>query len=313
MSYTPVYLASQFGGPLYGISGMPPFTGSAFWVSESTGSDGNTGGPQDPFATLSQALSQCVDGNNDIVFLTGTVHVTATVAWNKSKTHLIGLSPPLRSQARARISQTGSTVFSPLVLVTGSECIFRNIGSFHGFADASTQIDWKDSGGRNSYTNCAFYGMGNATAAAQAGSRSLVVDGSTGENTFTECVIGNDAVLRATGTNASLELTGATPRNVFSRCTFQSIVSNTADLHVLVASGGIDRYALFEECKFFNAINSTGSTMAVAFTVNASAGGSVLLNQCTSVGATVYATTGPIYVDGASPTGNTSGLAVAAT
>ncbi len=306
-------IAGQLGMPLYGISGIPPFTGNTFWVNETLGSDGNTGGPQDPLKTLAQALSKCVNNNNDVIFLTGTAHVTATVAWNKSRTHLIGLTPALVSQARARISQTGSTVFSPLVLVTGSECIFQNIGAFHGFDDASTQICWKDSGGRNQYKNCGLYGMGNATAGAQAGSRSLVVDGTTGENTFEDCSIGLDTVVRATAVNASLEFTGGTPRNVFRRCIFQALTSLAGDLHVLVGASGIDRYALFDKCTFLNAINSTGTAMTVAFTVNASAGGSVLLQECASVGATVYATTGPIYVMGSVPTGNTSGLAVAAT
>lgn len=308
-------ISGQFGMPLYGIAGtLPPFGGNVFWVNESTGSDGNTGAdPNFPLATLTQALSLATSGNNDVIYLSGTVHVTATVAWSKSKVHLIGLAPTLASQARARISQTGSTVFTPLVNVTGSECIFQNISGFHGFPSATTQICWNDSGGRNQYQNCAFLGMGNATAAAQAGSRSLVVNGTTGESTFNECTIGLDTVVRATGNNASLELTGATPRNVFRRCVFVADVSNAADLHVLVASGGMDRYALFEQCSFFNAINSGGTAMTVAFTVNASAGGTVLLKDCSSVGATVYATTGPIYVDGAVPTGATTGLAVAAT
>jgi hypothetical protein len=306
-------ISGQFGMPLYGVSGLPPFTGNYFFVSESGGSDGNTGGPQDPLKTLTQALALCVDGNNDVVFLSGTVHVTATVAWSKGKTHLIGLAPPLNSQARARISQTGSAVFSPLVNVTGSECIFQNIGTFHGFNDASTQICWIDSGGRNRYENCFFAGMGHATAAAQAGSRSLVVDGTTGENTFSRCTIGLDTVVRATSANASLEFTNHTPRNVFDSCIFLADVSDAADLHVLVASGGIDRFALFKNCTFLNSTDSGATAMTVAFTVNASAGGSVLLQYCSSHGATVYASTGPIYVDGAVPTGNTSGLAVAAT
>lgn len=307
------YLSTQFGMPLYGISGLPPFTGNTYFVNELTGSDGNTGGPSDPFATISQAYSQCVDGHNDVVLVTGTVHVTATVTWAKSRTHLIGLAPSLASQARARISQTGSTVFTPLVNVTATECIFQNIGAFHGFANASTQICWTDAGGRNQYKNCGLYGMGNATAAAQAGSRSLLITGTTGENTFEGCSIGLDTVVRATNSNASLEFTGGSPRNVFRSCIFQADVSLAGDLHVLVGAGGIDRYALFESCTFLNAINSGGTAMSVAFTVNASAGGSVLLKNCTSLGATVYATTGPIYVDGAVPTGNTSGLAVAAT
>lgn len=307
------YLVDQFGMPLYGVAGTLPFTGDYFWVDETNGSDGNTGGPQDPYATLSQAYSQCVSGNNDVIFLTGTVHVSATFAWNKNKVHLIGLAPNLLSQARARISQTGSTVFSPLVLVTGTECIFRDIGAFHGFANASTQICWKDSGGRNEYTRCNFLGMGNATAAAQAGGRSLVVDGTTGENTFRQCVVGLDTVVRATNANASLEFTGGSPRNVFEECTFNADVSAAGMLHVTIGSGGIDRYALFRRCTFLNAINSGATAMSVAFTVNASAGGSVLLQECASIGATVYATTGPIYVMGSVPTGATSGLAVAAT
>ena len=305
-------ISGQMGMPLYGISGLPPFTGNFFFVNES-GSDGNTGGPQDPLKTLTQALAFCTDGNNDVVFLTGTVHVTATVNWSKSKTHLIGLAPELSSQARARISQTGSTVFTPLVNVTATECIFKNIGTFHGFANASTQICWTDAGGRNQYQNCAFLGMGDATAAAQAGSRSLLVTGTTGENTFTQCTIGLDTVVRATAVNASLELAGHSPRNVFRQCLFVSDVSLATDLHVLVGSGGIDRYALFQGCTFMNSTDSGATAMNVAFTVNASAGGSVLLQDCTSHGATVYATTGPIYVGGAVPTGNTSGLAVAAT
>ena len=113
-------ISGQFGMPLYGIGGINPFTGNWFWVDETNGSDGNTGGPQDAFKTLTQALSKCTSGNNDVIFLSGTVHVSATVAWSKSKTHLIGLAPNLKSEARARISQTGSTVFTPLVNVTGS-------------------------------------------------------------------------------------------------------------------------------------------------------------------------------------------------
>ena len=75
----------------------------------------------------------------------------------------------------------------------------------------------------------------------------------------------------------------------------------------------MDRYALFDRCTFFNAVDSTATAMTVAATVNAAAGGSVILKECTSVGATVYASTGPIYVMGSVPTGLTSGLAVKAT
>lgn len=301
--------AGQFGMALFGVSDTPPFTGNVLWVNESTGSDGNSGGPYDPLATLSQAHSMCVDGNNDVVFLTGTVHTTATTVWSKSKTHLIGLAPNLKSQARARISQTGSTLFTPLVSVTGSECKFINIGSFHGFATASAQVCWADTGGRNEYTRCLFGGMGNATAAAQAGSRSLTISGGTGENTFTDCQIGLDTVTRSTS-NASLEFLAATPRNVFRGCLFPMLTSSASALFVTVGSGGMDRWAMFENCKFMNAVESTSTTINAAIIANASAGGAILLDPTTiSLGATAIATTGPVYFVGVNPGGANSSSA----
>lgn len=313
------YLSTQFGMNLYGIVGLPPFTGNVFWVNQTTGSDGNTGGPSDPVATISQAYSQCVDGNNDVVLLTGTVNITATLTWAKSKTHLIGLAPNLSSQARARISQTGSTLFTPLVSVTASECIFRNIGSFHGFANASSQVCWSDSGGRNEYTRCLFGGMGNATAAAQAGGRSLVLSGTTGESTFTECQIGLDTITR-TGANASLEFSGGIPRVVFRDCIFPMLAGDANPLFVkTAAASAIDRWELFDRCSFINAINSTGTALTVGVSMAASAGGvlvmkdSVLLGGNTSTNWGDTAALAQMYIDMPQPAAATGGLAIVPT
>lgn len=302
---------SSFGIPVLGAGPLPPFRGNYWFVDETNGSDGNTGGADAPFKTLAQAQLAAVANNNDVVFLTGTAHVTATVAWAKDWVHLIGLAAPGNNK-RARISQTGSTVFTPLVNVTGQGCMFANLATFHGFGNASAQICWTDAGGRNFYGNVQFLGMGNATAAAQTGGRSLLISGSTGENVFEDCVIGLDTVVRSAA-NASLEFTGGSPRNVFRNCVFQADASAATALHLTIGVGGIDRYALFDRCTFLNSIDSGGTAMTVGAVVNAAAGGSVLLQDCSSLGATVFATAGPIYVTGAVPTGNTTGLAVAAT
>ena len=301
-------ISGQFGMPLYGIQGtLPPFSGNSFWVDETNGSDGNTGGPQDPYKTLTQALASCTNNNNDVVYLVGTVHVTATVAWSKSRTHLIGLGPVLDSEARARISQTGTTVFTPLVSVTGAECIFSNIGAFHGFVDLTNQICWADTGQRNQYTHCAFLGMANATGgASQTGSRSLTVgSGGNGENTFTNCIIGLDTIVRSAA-NASLEILGGSPRNVFRNCIFPCDTSSAAALFVLVGASGMDRWALFDNCSFINTVDSGSTTMTVGMTINASAGGSVLMNNCISLGATAIASTGPAYLNQISAAGATT-------
>lgn len=306
-------ISGQFGMPLYGMSGVLPFGGNYFFVDETNGSDGNTGGPSDPLATLSQALSKCVNNNNDVVFLIGTAHVSSTLVWSKSRTHLIGLAPNLLSQARARISQTGSTVFTPLVSITGSECIFRDIGTFHGFANASAQIAVAITGGRNEFTRCLFGGMGDATAAAQAGGRSLTISGSTGENTFVDCQIGLDTIT-SSAANASLELLSGTPRNVFRNCIFPRMTSSATTLMVkTAAAAAIDRFTIFERCLFVNAIQSTSTQMTVAFSMAASAGGMMLLKDCESIGSTKWgdaAALAQMYIDMPAVSAAAGGLAI---
>lgn len=302
---------TSLGVPTFGAGGLLPFTGNYFWVNESTGSDGNDGSAQTPYKTLTQAQLAATAGQNDVVFVTGTIHTTATTTWAKNNVHLIGLTAPSDND-RARISQTGSTVFSPLVNVTASGCIIANIGTFHGFADASTQICWAEAGGRNAYYNVQFLGMGNATAAAQAGSRSLTVAGS-GENVFTNCTVGLDTITRATAVNASLEFLTSTPRNIFRNTVFQMLTSLATSVHITVGATGMDRYALFDNCTFINAVESTSTTINAAITANASAGGAILLQNPMSLGATALATTGPVYVIGNVPVATTSGIAIKAT
>jgi len=44
---------------------------SAFYVDSVSGSDGATGAPNDPFATISAALDNCHAGEGDIIFIRG--------------------------------------------------------------------------------------------------------------------------------------------------------------------------------------------------------------------------------------------------
>lgn len=311
-SYTNI--ASQFGMPLFGVGDLK-FTGNYFWVDAANGSDGNTGGPQDPFATLTQAHAACLSGNNDVVFLSGTVHTTATLTWSKNQTHLIGLDAPSNSD-RARISSTGTTPFSPLVNVTGYGCQFRNIGTFHGGFTSPTgsQVCWNEGasgGGRNYYSRCQFYGGGDATAAALAGMRSLTITASD-ENVFEDCTIGLDTIVRATNANASMEVIGGSARTRMLRCIFQALVSDASDVHIKALAGAMDRYLLLEQCSLINVVDSSSTAMSAAITNAASA--SIILNNCISLGATAIATTGPVYINQISAAGaTTTGIAVKAT
>lgn len=302
---------TSMGIPTFGAGGLLPFTGNYFFVDDSRGSDGNTGGAQDPFKTLARAYAACVAGRNDVVLLIGRQALTATQAWAKDFTHLIGLTAPTWND-RARLTSSGSSVFTPLVNVTAQGCIFANIGTFHGFADASAQICWAEAGQRNRYDHMSFGGMGNATAAAQAGGRSITVGAAgQGENEFTNCFFGLDTVARSGG-NATLEFLGGSPRNAFRSCIFTMDAGSNAEFHVKCPTDGIDRWALFENCSFINTIKSGATAILSAFSVASASGGLILLQRSSIVGATDIEQTpsNNIFIDGGPPTSTTTGLAI---
>ena len=155
--------------------------------------------------------------------------------------------------------------------------------------------------------------MADAASAADTGSRSVLITGTTGENPFVKCTFGTDTVTRSAA-NATLELAGGTPRNKFINCDFPSEVSAAGALHVITsAASAIDRWQKFDNCCFLNDIKSSSTQMTVAVSMAASAGGYLLMKNSTSVGSTKWgdaAALTQMYVDGAAPTAATSGLAV---
>lgn len=305
-------------GPV--VPGGVLFTGNWYFVNATTGSDGNTGAADSPLATLDRALALCTAGNNDVVVFSGTQSRTSTagtLVWNKDKTHLIGQCASTQRGKRARISSSGSTVFSPLVSVTAEGCQFQNFGTFYGFADASAQICWSEGGDRNFYNNVEFLGFGTTEAAAHTGSRALKISkasGNKGEHTFNNCVFGVDTIAR-TAANYTIEFAAGTPRNYFIGCTLEGLFTGggTSGGHVYCAAGAaIDRYVKMEDCSFYSDVKSTGSALTQAFNIAASVGGFFHLNRCSSVGITDWETTptNQIYIDGGAPTAATTGLAV---
>lgn len=296
-------------GPVLPASASPIYTGNWYFVNESTGSDGNTGAADQPFATLSQALSKCTANQNDVVAFQGTIHLSSTLTWDKNQVHLIGMDAPLMRGKRARISVTGSTAFSPMVSVTASGCNFRNLGTFYGFNSASNNaLPWQDTGGRNSYDLVEFLGFGDATASTGTGAitaaRSIKINTSTGETTFRSCVFGVDTVAR-TATNYNVEIAGGAPRITFVDCDFEANIGSggTGGSFLLVGAAGIDRYVNFKSCRFLNTVKSSGSTMTQAFNVSGSAGGLIMMDQCTTVGVTHLETTPSniIFINNAAP------------
>lgn len=310
---------SSFGIPVLGGSGIP-FTGNYYFVNPLTGSDGDDGGADTPLKTITAAYDRCVSGNNDVVYVegnglsTGTARLSATLTWAKNATHLIGITAPTMVAQRARIAATSGVNFTPLINVTGAGCMISNLSIFHGYDSAVAQVAFVAGGERNYYGNVNFGGMGHATAAAQTGSRSIVIGEAAsgkGENTFENCVFGLDTVTRSAA-NYTMEIIGGAPRNIFRDCYFPSYISSAAAAYLLVGASGIDRFTVFERCSFLNAVKSGGTTMTQAAVLNAAAGGLMLMKDSTLVGVTDWETTptNQIYLDGGPPVAATSGLAV---
>jgi hypothetical protein len=293
-------ISGQFGMPLYGITGnLPPFTGNYFWVDGTNGSDGNTGGPQDPFKTLTQAQTACLAGNNDVVFFTNTFSPAATLTWSKNNTHLIGLSLSPYASPSISVANTAATsgAISPLVNVTATGCIFQNFSVVSGIAQAAAQIAWAEAGGNNTYIGVNFNQVGNATAAAHAGNRALTI--ASVNNYFYNCVIGSDAIIRATGTNISLELLSGGGSCYFQTCIFPIYTSVAANTFVKTTATTLSGYFIFDNCIFINDVNNTsGTTMTVAMTVATASLSTVVLTPSTTVVGctTVVASGGAIWV-----------------
>lgn len=263
--------------------------GNVFYVKGSGGSDSNDGTtPETALATISEAHDRCTANQNDAVFLIAgnsasgaAANETAAVTWSKGFTHLIGIASPVITAGRARVVQTTADV-SPSITVSGNGCIISNV-QLGVFVDANVNV--KVTGDRNYFEGVHFAGIGHATAGDDAAARSLWLSGAD-ENRFVNCTIGLDTVERST-TNAELEVSDASTRNVFEDCTFLSIADNAGHLFVKAASAAsIDRYLTFKRCMFHNAVLSTSTTLTTAMSLHAAVGGSVILDGCSVLGVT---------------------------
>lgn len=338
----------QFGGmPV--TAGVPPFIGKdarTFFVDPVNGADGNPGdSPKRAFATLYRAHYMMTAGQNDVCYLigngstTGTARLslalalaaqgpsetpatTGTLTWSKNACHLIGITAPGSVNARARIAPPTGTYTSAtfgsgnLVVVSAQGCYFSNISVNHAFSTGGvTDIAWTDSGGRNTYQNMAFLGAQSAAAAGAPGAMSLLITGTTGENAFYNCTIGDDASTARTANFAEMQFQAGSPRNRFYKCFIQTQAgSTTAAFWLTIGAGGIDRYVLFDDCVFLNMRVGSGapfSLMAVGFSLDAASGGTVLMRNCISTGATKITTTGVAVTNqGAGNAGGGLGVAI---
>ena len=307
------------------LQGIPRGAKSKLFVVDPANGDPDNHGQSlaFPLDGLEAAKDLCVSGRNDVVlYVAGadSLNLTGATAllWDKSYTHLVGVCAPTRVAQRARIFAPAAYAASPLITVSGSGNIFKNLYIFDGVAHAASLIDVKVTGSRNYFQNVHFAG-GGATENAINGGASLNLNGAASENLFEDCTIGLDTVAAATGMDGLL-LDGGTAtvhgtRNMFKNCLFNMWASNNGAAFVeMMTIYDIDRFLLFQKCLFLN----FGTTMATAFVIPAGvdpANKRIILEDCSMIGATDWDKDdrGLLFSNGGTRTGGGNSGILAAT
>jgi hypothetical protein len=286
---------TSMGVPYPGAGGgVVPFTGNYYFCDYANGSDGNTGGAQDPLKTIERAYNLATAGNNDVIVIIGdgsttaTQRLSSTLTWAKDATHLLGMTAPVMESQRARIAPlTTATTNFKMMSVTASGCMFANFSFFQGVGQSATDEQLIDiSGDRNYFGNVQFGGMGAAAGAARAGSYIIAFSGAE-ENLFEHCSIGLETIQRSAA-NASVKFRDGSKRNIFRDCQFPMAASATSPLWVdanqsNAFNGGSNT---FWRCSFRNLLNiSSANTPAVTAVVASDVNGTLFFDQSTTMAA----------------------------
>lgn len=271
------------------ITGDFPRQGNTYFLDPTNGNDAFDGkSVTNAFKTLPVAYAALTANQHDVLYyLSGSssISLSAQLVWAKNYTHFIGICAPTGVGQRARIFQTASvTGLSPLINITASGCIFKDLYIFQGVADATSLINVGVTGGRNYFQNVHFAGGGHATQAIDGGA-SLALGGTQTceENLFYRCTIGVDTIDAATGMMGLIFNGTEAHRNEFKECRFRMRAGNAGAgfVELVTTAAAIDRDTIFDNCIFIN--NSTAVDMTSAFVIPATAAGEphlILLKDC---------------------------------
>jgi len=311
------------------VPGLPPwlaYTQGAVWhVKPYSGLDTYDGkSPRKPFKTLVKALASATENQNDVVLYYSessdkdytTDLQAAMLDWNKSLVHLVGVNSGVNISPRSRVEfATAYNAAAPLFRVTASGCYIANILFFMGVAGTSPLGSVDVQGSRNRFENCHIAGIGHANNDI-SNAYSLRCAGE--ENEFVRCTIGLDTVPRGTGDNCEI-LLAAGARNKFIDCDILTYAEANTHQFLKKAAGSTDRFTMFRNCTFINAVQSAAVAMLEAFDVTAGGipGGMIALKNCMLIGAAEWeasvGVSGSVYADMPIPDAASGGVGLAVT
>lgn len=302
--------------------------GNILFVDYQNGSDGNNNGwsIRNPLKTLEYAYSLTKTGNNDVVIVLASAtsvagtsqYVSTELTWAKDLVHLIGIGAARTLNGRARIAHisTFTAAAGTLFTLSGSGCHIEGLTFYDGLSFANRNA-MKITGQQNTIEDCSIIGLCGALSAADAGSTSLLMTGAM-ENTFINCQIGTNTVLRSAA-NANIRFASGCGRNLFEKVTTRCYTSSAGSLLIDAnTASALTRDTIFTGFKGIN-IPATLETSAVALTVGVSVNSgssgiivfdpTLMFTGCTKVAS---GTPARVLISGPVPTAGTSGLSVVA-
>jgi hypothetical protein len=273
--------------------------------------------------SLSDAYDAAVTNRNDVIVLSayGAHAITSMLDISKNRIHFVGggfRAGSMGMGARARVTMGDSTVSADIALMknTGVGNTFHNIKFDSSSTVAASLYCVAEGGEYTIYDGCEFY---KSTDLDENVAAEVLNNGDSVQ--WLNCVFGSTvnasvgAVIRPEMLLTRETITGKVCRdNIIDNCLFLSKAGNAAKTDIYGGSAGgndVERMLLIKDTVFLsNILAAATPDDAISFAA-AQTQGTVLLKNCTSVDHTVMKTASlAIYVDGAVPTQNTSGVAV---
>lgn len=278
---------SSFGVPV--IPGGFATRGNVFFLDPANGNDSYDGrDPAHAFKTLPVAYAALTANQNDILYYiagASSISLAAEFDWAKSYTHFIGSCAPTMTGMRSRIFATaGDLDLTPLITISGTGCMWKNIRVFHGVDDADALVAVSVTGNYGYYENCHFAGGGHASNAVDGATSLLLNAGS--ENTFNHCAVGITTIDAATGVR-TLAFDTLAKRNIFEDCLFTLRAGHEgATLVEVVDATGIEDYQIFNRCKFISQSVNQAVSMLSGFVIPAGVAtlARMMMVDCVGVG-----------------------------
>ena len=272
-------------------------------------------------STIASAYSAVTSNRHDVIFLSANAaHAqTAMLDISKNRVHFVGLglrggAMGLGARARVTMGVTTDTDDIAILKNTGVGNTFRNIKFDSSNSLAQSLYAVAEGGEYSIYENCEFYKSTHLNSSAAA---EVLNNGDSAQ--WIRCTFGStvnivaDNYIRANMLLTRETITGKVCRdNVIDDCLFLVKAGGTEAVRIYGANAtDVERMLLIKNSVFLaNILGAATPAHAIGFGA-AQTEGTVLLKNCTSVDHTVMKEASrSIYVDGAVPTHNTSGVSV---